>query len=129
MRMLLCVVGVLLCLERAIERGSAAWAVGAGVAFALLTLATQPQWTFYAGLFTTAWTLGGIYLENTIPHPVGTRVTLRFTLPGDEDKLEVRAEVAAAMTGEEEFGMGLKFVELDGAVAERIQKYIARTGG
>src|SRR6266581_3563520 len=73
--------------------------------------------------------LGGIYLENTIPHPVGTRVTLRFTLPGDEDKLEVRAEVAAAMTGEEEFGMGLKFVELDAAVAERIQKYIARTGG
>jgi uncharacterized protein (TIGR02266 family) len=73
--------------------------------------------------------LGGIYLENTIPHPVGTRVTLRFTLPGDEEKLEVRAEVAAAMTGEEEFGMGLKFVELDAAVAERIQKYIARTGG
>jgi uncharacterized protein (TIGR02266 family) len=73
--------------------------------------------------------LGGIYLENTIPHPVGTRVTLRFTLPGDEDKLEVCAEVAAAMTGEEEFGMGLKFVELDASVAERIQKYIARTGG
>ena len=73
--------------------------------------------------------LGGIYLENTIPHPVGTRVTLRFTLPGDEEKIEVRAEVAAAMTGEEEFGMGLKFIELDAAVAERIQKYIARTGG
>ena len=72
---------------------------------------------------------GGIYLENTIPHPVGTRVTLRFTLPGDEEKLEVRAEVAAAMTGEEEFGMGLKFIELDDGVAERIQKYIARTGG
>ena len=72
---------------------------------------------------------GGIYLENTIPHPVGTRVTLRFTLPGDSEKLEVKAEVAAAIAGEEEFGMGLKFVNLGADVAERIQKYIARTGG
>ncbi|MCU1277612.1 MAG: hypothetical protein JWM53_1158 [bacterium] len=73
--------------------------------------------------------IGGIYLENTIPHPVGTRVTLRFTLPGDDEKLEVRAEVAAAIAGEEEFGMGLKFIEIGDGVADRIQKYIARTGG
>lgn len=72
---------------------------------------------------------GGIYLENTIPHPVGTRVTLRFTLPGEDDKIEVRAEVAAAIAGEEEFGMGLKFVDLGDGVVERIEKYIARTGG
>jgi uncharacterized protein (TIGR02266 family) len=72
---------------------------------------------------------GGIYLENTIPHPVGTRVTLRFSLPGDDAKLEVRAEVAAAIAGEEEFGMGLKFLELGDSASECIQKYIARTGG
>jgi uncharacterized protein (TIGR02266 family) len=71
---------------------------------------------------------GGIYLENTIPHPVGTLVTLRFSLPGDTEKFEVRAQVAAAIAGEEEFGMGLKFVELGPAVAERIQQYVARTG-
>jgi len=72
---------------------------------------------------------GGIYLENTIPHPVGTRVTLRFQLPGEAEKLEVKAEVAAAIAGEEEFGMGLKFVELGDGVAEKIQQYIARTSG
>ncbi len=72
---------------------------------------------------------GGIYLENTIPHPVGTIVTLRFSLPGDSEKFEVRAEVAAAIAGEEEFGMGLKFVELGPAISERIQQYVARTGG
>lgn len=71
---------------------------------------------------------GGIYLENTIPHPVGTRVTLRFSLPGDAEKFEVHAEVAAANTGEEEFGMGLKFVDLGPGVAERIQKYVASGG-
>ncbi len=72
---------------------------------------------------------GGIYLENTIPHPVGTRVNLRFQLPGDAEKIEVKAEVAAAIAGEEEFGMGLKFVDLDAAIAERIQKYVARSSG
>ncbi len=72
---------------------------------------------------------GGIYLENTIPHPVGTRVTLRFSLPGDDEKFEVRAEVVGAITGEEEFGMGLKFLELGDGVAERIRQFIARTGG
>jgi len=72
---------------------------------------------------------GGIYLENTIPHPVGTRVSLRFQLPGDADKVEVKAEVAAAIAGEEEFGMGLKFVDLDAAIAERIKQYVARSSG
>jgi uncharacterized protein (TIGR02266 family) len=71
---------------------------------------------------------GGIYLENTIPHPVGTRVTLRFALPGDQDKLQILAEVVGAIAGEEEMGMGLKFVELDHAAAERIRHYIAQKG-
>lgn len=72
---------------------------------------------------------GGIYLENTIPHPVGTRVTLRFALPGDSQKFEVRAEVVGAIAGEEEMGMGLKFLDLGAADADRIRQYIARTGG
>jgi hypothetical protein len=48
---------VLLCLERALRRGNLAWATAAGVAFALLTLGTHPQWTFYAGLLVVPWTL------------------------------------------------------------------------
>jgi uncharacterized protein (TIGR02266 family) len=72
---------------------------------------------------------GGIYLENTIPHPVGTRVNLRFSLPGDEEKFEVKAEVVGAIAGEEEFGMGLKFLDLSDSLAERIRQFVARTGG
>jgi Bacterial membrane protein YfhO len=49
---------VLLGLERAIRRNSPAWALVAGLVFALMILGTQPQWTFYAGLFTALWTLG-----------------------------------------------------------------------
>jgi hypothetical protein len=48
---------VLLYLERAIRRRRLFYATAAGVAFALLTLGTHPQWTFYAGLFVALWTL------------------------------------------------------------------------
>jgi uncharacterized protein (TIGR02266 family) len=72
---------------------------------------------------------GGIYLENTIPHPLGTQVTLRFAIPGDKERFEVRAEVVGAIAGEEEFGMGLKFLDLDASHAERIRRYIAHAGG
>lgn len=72
---------------------------------------------------------GGIYLENTIPHPVGTRVTLRFNLPGDDQKLEIKAEVVGAIAGEEELGMGLKFLDLADGESERIRQYVERIGG
>src|SRR5262249_23132756 len=49
---------VLLCLDLAIQRVSLSWATGAGLAFSLLILSTQPQWTFYAGLFIALSTLG-----------------------------------------------------------------------
>jgi hypothetical protein len=34
------------------------WAAGAGGVFALVLLGTHPQWSFYAGLFCAAWTVG-----------------------------------------------------------------------
>jgi hypothetical protein len=49
---------ILLALDRAVRRGSLAWATVAGVAFALMTLCTQPQWTFYSGILAGLWTLG-----------------------------------------------------------------------
>ncbi len=49
---------VLLLLETAIRRGSLVRASFAGAVFALIVLSTHPQWTFYAALFATVWTLG-----------------------------------------------------------------------
>jgi uncharacterized protein (TIGR02266 family) len=68
---------------------------------------------------------GGIYLENTIPHPVGTQVNLRFTLPDGSEQFEVKAEVVSALTGEEEMGMALKFLNLQEPQVARIRDYIA----
>ena len=55
-------------------------------------------------------------------------MTLRFILPGDDAKLEVKAEIAAAIAGEEEFGHGAQ-VRRRSATASprRIQQFIART--
>src|SRR5215468_1250071 len=67
---------------------------------------------------------GGLFLENTIPHPVGTRITLQFTLPGDAEALRVHGEiVSAAQTNE--LGMGVKFVEVEPAVQAGIDAFIA----
>jgi hypothetical protein len=49
---------VLLFLEQAIERASLVRATAAGLAFAMIVLATHPQLTFYSGLFAAMWTLG-----------------------------------------------------------------------
>jgi hypothetical protein len=54
---------VLLCLDQAIRRGSVLWGTWAGGLFALVILGTQPQWSFYAGVFIALWTLGTA-LEN-----------------------------------------------------------------
>jgi hypothetical protein len=49
---------LMLLLEGAVRRNSWLRASGAGVVSALIVLGTQPQWTFYAGLLTVAWTFG-----------------------------------------------------------------------
>jgi uncharacterized protein (TIGR02266 family) len=72
---------------------------------------------------------GGMYLEKTIPHPVGTVVQLQFTLPGEDAPIRVRAEIVAAVAGDQQVGMGLHFVDAPAEVVTRIRSYIAAAGG
>src|SRR5258708_35406352 len=54
----------------------------------------------------------GMFLENTVPHPVGTRVALQFTLPGDGSPIRVQAEIVGAPIssgGGEPMGMARRF--------------------
>jgi hypothetical protein len=67
---------VLLLLERAMRQGSLLWATAAGVVYALLVLGTQPQWTFYAGIFLALWTLG------TALHPTARSASKGLELAG-----------------------------------------------
>jgi type IV pilus assembly protein PilZ len=67
---------------------------------------------------------GGMFLEKTIPHPVGTQIALQFTLPDNHGPLKVRGEIVNAAAEEGELGMGVKFVGLPDDVAERIRQFI-----
>jgi uncharacterized protein (TIGR02266 family) len=68
----------------------------------------------------------GMFLENTVPHPVGTRVALQFTLPGDRLPIRVQAEIVSALEGDEQMGMGLRFVDPSKEVQQRITAFIAQ---
>ena len=67
---------------------------------------------------------GGLFLENTIPHPVGTHITLQFTLPGDAAPIKIQGEIVSAAS-QSELGMGVKFVDVEPAVQKRIDAFIA----
>ncbi|MBI5480976.1 MAG: PilZ domain-containing protein [Deltaproteobacteria bacterium] len=69
--------------------------------------------------------VGGIFLENTIPHPKGTIVNLQFTLPGDTLPVKVRGEIVNAAASDE-LGMGIKFVDVDPEVERRISEFVQR---
>jgi uncharacterized protein (TIGR02266 family) len=69
--------------------------------------------------------LGGLYLDGTIPHPKGTLVKLTFTLPDEEQAMTVQGEIVGD-PDEERLGMHVRFVDLDADQAARIRAYIDR---
>src|SRR5262245_51696807 len=72
--------------------------------------------------------IGGIYLDGTIPHPKGTVIQLKFTLPGENEAVEVRGEIVGEPM-EERLGMHVKFLdaEKDASLVERIRAFVSRT--
>jgi uncharacterized protein (TIGR02266 family) len=68
---------------------------------------------------------GGIFLEKTIPHPIGTQVMLQFTLPQEEQPIRVRGEIVNAAAEEGELGMGIKFLDLPADAVARIQRFVS----
>jgi uncharacterized protein (TIGR02266 family) len=58
----------------------------------------------------TNLSLGGLYLDRTLPHPPGTQVDLQFRLPGDPAPLRIKGEVIESTS--RDLGMGVRFVDL-----------------
>jgi hypothetical protein len=65
---------------------------------------------------------GGVYFERTLPEPVGTRVRLRFTLPGDDGEISCDGEIVAAKPGE--MGASVRFVGLAADARKKIEALI-----
>ncbi len=73
---------------------------------------------------------GGAYFTQTMPHPVGTKVRLRFTLPDGPDEIQCQGEIVSALAAEAP-GMGVKFLDLDAKIQARIRtlaEQLARKG-
>ena len=70
---------------------------------------------------------GGLRLEHTIPLPVGTKVNLTFTLPGDKTQVAISGEIVSA-AGPEELRMGVKFVDPSPEARAQIDAFLARAG-
>ncbi|MHB1844533.1 MAG: PilZ domain-containing protein [Deltaproteobacteria bacterium] len=63
---------------------------------------------------------GGAYFTQTVPHPVGTKVRLRFSLPDAPGEISCHGEIVAAV-GEGELGMSVKFLDLAQSYQDRIR--------
>lgn len=72
--------------------------------------------------------VGGVYFEQTIPHAIGTRVKLRFSLPGDPDVIEAAGEIVNTPNVKDGLGMGLKFTDMSAADKRRLEAFIATHG-
>jgi hypothetical protein len=64
--------------------------------------------------------VGGAYFAQTIPLPLGTRVKLKFSLPGEAHEIHCDGDIVTARA----FGMGVRFVALREPDRVRIVRYI-----
>ena len=66
--------------------------------------------------------LGGAFFAQTIPLPLGTRVALKFEIPGDPVEIRCKGEIVTA----KDLGMGVSFVELKSGDRARIEMLISK---
>lgn len=69
--------------------------------------------------------VGGMFIETSRPLPLGTRLHLRFSLPGFSEPLDTEAEVRWVLdedaTGPLPTGMGVRFEQMSAEDSEKIR--------
>lgn len=55
--------------------------------------------------------VGGVYFDRAIPHQVGTKVELSFTLPGESHAIVCAGEIVNVPNAST-YGMGVRFLDL-----------------
>ena len=77
--------------------------------------------------YATSLSLGGLFIHTVNPKRAGTKVQLRFNLPGDDHVIECPAEVAWTREYHPQTsprpGMGVRFVGLSEEDTERIRVF------
>lgn len=67
----------------------------------------------------TNLSLGGLFLDRTLPHPPGTHLTLCLSL--QDDPIKIEGEVVDAPR---ELGMGVRFVNVTEGQHRRLARYL-----
>ncbi len=71
---------------------------------------------------------GGLYLRTVDPHPHGTILHVKFTLPHDSEPIKLAAEVVRSLhlgtQLETEPGMGLRFLDISDNTLNRIRNFV-----
>ncbi len=70
--------------------------------------------------------VGGIFLERTIPHAKGTIVSLQFTLSDETKPIKVKGEIVNVGEAAQELGMGIKFLDLNETNTQCIKNFVQR---
>jgi len=68
--------------------------------------------------------VGGVFLDRTIPHPLGTVVNLQFTLPDDSHPVRVKGVTVNIGETSQDLGMGIRFTDLSEHDRQRLVTYI-----
>lgn len=71
----------------------------------------------------TNLSLGGVFLEGTLPHPPGTKVALSLRVPGLPSPMRVEGTVVAREPGE--VGMAVRFENLAPTAKDEIARILA----
>jgi uncharacterized protein (TIGR02266 family) len=66
--------------------------------------------------------VGGAFFAQTIPLPLGTQVSLKFTLPTETVEVACRGEIVTA----KDFGMGVAFLEMTPADRTRLEAIVEK---
>jgi c-di-GMP-binding flagellar brake protein YcgR len=85
-------------------------------------LATQVQYDTSMSLaFSRDISLGGMFIETTVPLPVGSSLLVRFNLDQKDQVVTATAHVAYHV---EKMGMGILFTEMEPQARDAIQLYV-----
>lgn len=66
--------------------------------------------------------VGGVFFAQTIPLPLGTKVDLKFEIPGDPVEVRCKGEIVTA----KDLGMGVTFLDLKSGDRARIEMLISK---
>ena len=70
---------------------------------------------------------GGLFLEGSVPHPLGTNVALEFILPSLMQPLRVRGRIVNHPHAGGELGMGVEFSDVDPATERVLVDFAVRS--